>query len=75
VVLFGVLLVLVGECWGVWYLLGVFIGVCVDSDIYCEELFGFVVMVFRVSDEDDVVCIVNDMLYGLGLYVFIMDVD
>ncbi len=48
-------------------------GVDVDNDIYREELFGPVGVVYRVSDEAEAVAIANDTGYGLGSYVFTTD--
>ena len=44
-----------------------------DHDVYREELFGPVAMVFRVRSEDDAVRLANDSPYGLGAYVFSVD--
>lgn len=44
-----------------------------DMKIYWEESFGFVVVIIRVKDEVDVICIVNDSEYGFSVVVFIKD--
>lgn len=48
-------------------------GVTADHDVYLEELFGPVAMVFRVGPEDEAVRLANDTPYGLGAYVFTVD--
>lgn len=40
--------------------------------VVCEEIFGFVVMVIWVKDYDEVLEIVNDMLFGLLFGICIM---
>ena len=46
-----------------------------DMDVYREELFGPVGVVYRVSSEEEAVQIANDTSYGLGSYVFTTDAD
>ena len=41
-----------------------------DMAAYSEELFGPVVIVFRVADEDEAVLLANDTPFGLGASVF-----
>lgn len=43
--------------------------------VYYEELFGLVVVVYCVCDEDEVVVLVNVLIYGLGGVVFSSDFD
>lgn len=45
-------------------------GVMFEMDIYVVESFGFVIIVICVKDIEDVVCIVNDMEYGLIVVVY-----
>jgi len=42
--------------------------------VWCEEVFGFVVVVLLFDDEVDVICMVNDMVYGLFGLIWICDV-
>ena len=44
-----------------------------DMDVYREELFGPVGVVYRVADEDAAVALANDTSFGLGSYVFTTD--
>ncbi len=44
-----------------------------DMDVYREELFGPVGVVYKVADEDEAVAIANDTTFGLGSYVFTTD--
>ncbi|MET2010458.1 NAD-dependent succinate-semialdehyde dehydrogenase [Microbacterium chocolatum] len=44
-----------------------------EMDVYREELFGPVGVVYRVSSEEEAVQIANDTSYGLGSYVFTTD--
>ena len=48
-------------------------GVVPDQDVFAQELFGPVAMVFRVSSEAEAVALANDTPYGLGAYVFTTD--
>jgi succinate-semialdehyde dehydrogenase/glutarate-semialdehyde dehydrogenase len=48
-------------------------GVTSDNEIYREELFGPVAMVFKAADEADAVRIANDTDFGLGSYLFTTD--
>lgn len=69
------MLLIGGMCEGVFFVLIVFVDVILDMNVYWEELFGLVVVVYCVVDEDVVVVLVNDIMFGFGLYVFMMDVD
>jgi succinate-semialdehyde dehydrogenase/glutarate-semialdehyde dehydrogenase len=44
-----------------------------DMDVYREELFGPVGVVYRAADEADAVRIANDTPFGLGSYVYTTD--
>ncbi|MFD1721877.1 NAD-dependent succinate-semialdehyde dehydrogenase [Amnibacterium endophyticum] len=48
-------------------------GVEPGTDVYGQELFGPVAMVFKVADEDAAVALANDTGYGLGSYLFTTD--
>lgn len=68
---------------GVDMLEGLFIGFFVKLMVFgnvkmidivvCEEIFGFVFIVICYDDEEEVVCIVNDSIYGLGGGVWLGD--
>lgn len=71
----GAELVAAGERRGAHFPPAVLTGVTPDHDVYREELFGPVAMVFRVGSEDEAVRLANDSPYGLGAYVFTTDAD
>lgn len=52
---------------------GVLTDVPRGSDVFYEELFGPVAMVFKVKDEAEAVDLANDTPFGLGSYVFTND--
>lgn len=52
----------------------VLIGVMLDMDVWLDEVFGFVIIVMFFDSEDEVVVMVNDMFYGLFVFVVIGDV-
>ena len=60
----------VGRSEGAYVPPGVLTGVRPGDDVYSQELFGPVAMVFRAGSEDEAVEIANDTPYGLGSYVF-----
>lgn len=62
-----------GERSGAYFPAGVLTGVTPEHDVYHQELFGPVAMVFEATSEDDAVRIANDTPYGLGSYVFTDD--
>ena len=64
-----------GERDGAFFPAGILTGVTQDSDVYGEELFGPVAMVFKVGSEEDAVRLANDTAYGLGSYVFTTDAE
>jgi succinate-semialdehyde dehydrogenase/glutarate-semialdehyde dehydrogenase len=43
------------------------------SDIYYEEMFGPVALVYRVADEAEAVEVANDTPFGLGSYLYSTD--
>lgn len=59
-----------GERQGAYFPPGVITGVDRDNDIYGQELFGPVAMVFAARTEDEAVAIANGTPFGLGSYVF-----
>jgi succinate-semialdehyde dehydrogenase/glutarate-semialdehyde dehydrogenase len=69
----GAELVSAGERSGAWFPPALLTGVTPEHDVYHEELFGPVAMVFRVRSEDEAVRVANDSPYGLGAYVFTVD--
>ncbi|TFI40125.1 aldehyde dehydrogenase family protein, partial [Rhodococcus sp. 1R11] len=62
-----------GERNGAWFPPGVLTGVQPGGDVFYEEFFGPVAMVFRVRDEDEAIRIANDTPFGLGSYLFSTD--
>ncbi|MER7798567.1 NAD-dependent succinate-semialdehyde dehydrogenase [Microbacterium sp. NPDC096154] len=58
---------------GAFFPATVLTGVTPDMDVYREELFGPVGVVYRAADEADAVRIANDTPFGLGSYVYSTD--
>ena len=58
---------------GAFFPAGVLAGVTPDNDVFHEELFGPVAMVFKVGSEAEAVELANDTPFGLGSYVFTDD--
>lgn len=54
---------------------GVLTDVTPDMDVYYEEVFGPVVLVFRAETEEEAVAIANDSPFGLGASVWGTDPD
>ncbi len=46
-----------------------------DMDVYAQEVFGPVALVFRADTEDDAVRLANDTPFGLGASVFSADAE
>ncbi|MGN6130168.1 MAG: NAD-dependent succinate-semialdehyde dehydrogenase [Nocardioidaceae bacterium] len=64
-----------GERQGAFFPAGVLTGVTPDNDVFREELFGPVAMMFKVGSEEEAVRLANDTPYGLGSYVFTTDAE
>lgn len=64
-----------GERAGAHFPVGVLTGVTPEMEVYGQELFGPVAMLFRADDEADAVRLANDTPYGLGSYVFTTDAE
>jgi succinate-semialdehyde dehydrogenase/glutarate-semialdehyde dehydrogenase len=62
-----------GERSGAYFPPTVLTGVDPGNDVYREELFGPVAMLFRASSEREAVEIANDTPFGLGSYLFTDD--
>jgi succinate-semialdehyde dehydrogenase / glutarate-semialdehyde dehydrogenase len=62
-----------GERDGGFFPAGVLTGVSTDSEVFRQELFGPVAMVFKVGSEEEAIEVANDTPYGLGSYVFTTD--
>lgn len=62
-----------GERRGAFFPTGVLSDITPENDVYGEELFGPVAMVFRASSEAHALSIANDTPFGLGSYVFTTD--
>ncbi|WP_205829479.1 NAD-dependent succinate-semialdehyde dehydrogenase [Microbacterium sp. MEC084] len=58
---------------GAFFPATVLTGVTPDMDVYREELFGPVAVVYRVADEAEAVGLANDTPFGLGSYVYTTD--
>jgi len=71
----GATLVSEGRNEGAYVAPGVLTDVSPGDDVFTQELFGPVAMVFRARSEDEAVQLANDTPYGLGSYVFTDDAD
>lgn len=60
---------------GAFFPATVLTGVTEDMELYRQELFGPVGVVYRAADEADAVRIANGTPFGLGSYVFTTDAD
>ena len=69
----GAVLHTAGERSGALFPPGVLTDVTPDQDVFSQELFGPVAMVFRASSEGEAIALANDTPYGLGSYVFTTD--
>lgn len=71
----GVVCYIGGKCvYGSFYELIVLFKCMEDMLVMCEEMFGFVVAVTTFVDDVEVIRIVNVIIVGLVLYVYIFDV-
>ncbi|MEO5665308.1 MAG: NAD-dependent succinate-semialdehyde dehydrogenase [Nocardioides sp.] len=71
----GAVLRTTGERDGAFFPPGVLTSVTRDQDVFSQELFGPVAMVFRASSEAEAVELANDTPYGLGAYLFTTDTE
>lgn len=60
---------------GVWVVLIVFIDCSDDMIIVCEEIFGLVMFILIYELEDEVICCVNDIDYGLVVGIVMVDLN
>ncbi|MBU9767215.1 NAD-dependent succinate-semialdehyde dehydrogenase [Mycobacterium sp. TNTM28] len=71
----GATLTSAGERRGAYFPPGVLTGVTEDNDVYRQELFGPVAIVYKAGSEDEAVAIANDTPFGLGSFVFTTDAE
>ncbi|MGW4097802.1 NAD-dependent succinate-semialdehyde dehydrogenase [Mycobacterium sp. NPDC004974] len=71
----GATLASAGDRHGAFFPTGVLTNVKPDNDVYYQELFGPVAMVFRAGSEDEALALANDTPFGLGSYVFTTDAE
>ncbi len=71
----GARVVVGGERDGNFFPSTVLADVTPENDVYGEEFFGPVAMVFKVSSEEEAINLGNDTDFGLGSYVFTNDPD
>jgi succinate-semialdehyde dehydrogenase / glutarate-semialdehyde dehydrogenase len=71
----GATLASAGQRDGAFVPTGVLTDVTPENEVYYQELFGPIAMVFKAADEDDAIRIANDTPFGLGSYVFTPDAD
>jgi len=69
----GATLASAGRSEGAYVAPGVLTGVKPGDDVYTQELFGPVALVFRAASEEEALTLANDTPYGLGSYVFTTD--
>ncbi|WP_019546036.1 aldehyde dehydrogenase family protein [Streptomyces sulphureus] len=62
-----------GKREGAYFPTGVLTDVTAENDVYHQELFGPVAMVFTAGSEDEALALANDTPFGLGSYVFTTD--
>jgi succinate-semialdehyde dehydrogenase / glutarate-semialdehyde dehydrogenase len=60
---------------GGYFPAGVLTEVSSDSEVFRQELFGPVAMVFKVGSEEEAVELANETPFGLGSYVFTTDAE
>ncbi|MGC3994564.1 MAG: NAD-dependent succinate-semialdehyde dehydrogenase [Propionicimonas sp.] len=66
-------LLLGGTREGAFFAPTVIAGIPRDSDVFQEEMFGPVALVYEAADEDEAVAIANDTPFGLGSYLYSTD--
>lgn len=72
----GVSVVCGGVCqgeMGFYVQLMIFVDVILGMQVVCEEIFGLVLVVMFFDDFDEVVCLVNDSIYGFGVSIWFND--
>jgi succinate-semialdehyde dehydrogenase/glutarate-semialdehyde dehydrogenase len=69
----GATLASAGRSEGAYVAPGVLTGVQPGDEVYAQELFGPVALVFRAGSEEEALTLANDTPYGLGSYVFTTD--
>ena len=62
-----------GDRDGAFFPAGVLTDVAPENEVFRQELFGPVAMVFKVASEQEAVELANDTPFGLGSYVFTND--
>lgn len=60
---------------GVFVELMVVDGVGWDSWFFCEEIFGFVFLVMIFISMEEVIVFVNDLVYGLVVFVYMSNLN
>jgi len=60
---------------GSWFQPGIIDNITPDMDVYSQELFGPVAMLFKVDTLDDAIALANDSAFGLGSAIFTQDED
>ncbi|MGY1989668.1 NAD-dependent succinate-semialdehyde dehydrogenase [Mycolicibacterium fortuitum] len=71
----GATLTSAGQRNGAYFPTGVLTDVKPDNDVYHQELFGPIAMVFKAASEDEALELANDTPFGLGSYVFTTDAE
>lgn len=60
---------------GYWYRPGIIDGITKEMDVYAQELFGPVALLFKVDNLDAAIALANDSEFGLGSAIFTQDED
>lgn len=60
---------------GYFYPVTVLENIPVDSDAYHEEIFGPVIALFKVENENEAIALANNTRFGLGAAVFTRDIE
>ncbi|GHB00610.1 succinate-semialdehyde dehydrogenase [NADP(+)] 1 [Algimonas arctica] len=58
---------------GSWFQPGIIENVTSEMDVYSQEMFGPVVMLFKVDSLNDAIVLANDSTFGLGSSIFTQD--